>query len=404
MLSPAANPFAPRLSPAELAALPAEQRALAERLGAFALPGHGVAGAWPPLDRAGWAALGAAGLLGVGLPKEAGGGGAGAGGSALLARSLVRAGGAGLLLGVGVQADIAPRWLLLPGRAELATRWLPGLLDGTVVACQADTDPAPDRPVTAVFDGGDVVLNGSKHYVINAASADVAFVGARLGGAAALVLVPLDTPGVTVRAPYDKWGTRAVDSAAIDFAGARVPASHLLSQRGIGQLLRWNRVMARMRFLVAAGAAAFHAMLLERVQVYVKVRPLGGRPLGAWPVNAHALARARADLELMEAGIRQASRAFDGGRAPVSEVAQLKWFCVERATAFAGLCADLEGGAGYMRGTAFALDIHAELRGLRMASGSQTTMLTVANHTLACRAELASAPGEPRPTSEEEHR
>jgi acyl-CoA dehydrogenase len=117
-------------------------------------------------------------------------------------------------------------------------------------------------------------------------------------------------------------------------------------------------------------------------------------------VNEHALARARADQELMEAGLTECFLRLTEGGSTVPEIAELKWFCVERTTELAGLATDLEGGAGYMWDSV-ALRAHAQVRGFRMSGGSQTTMLTVANHSMACRAELdapalAAAPGRRR--------
>jgi alkylation response protein AidB-like acyl-CoA dehydrogenase len=86
----------------------------------------------------------------------------------------------------------------------------------------------------------------------------------------------------------------------------------------------------------------------------------------------------------------------------VPEIAELKWFCVEKATELAVLGTDLEGGAGYMWDSV-ALRAHAQLRGLRMAGGSQTTMLTIANHSMACRAEIADLPAAPTDTGRPAH-
>jgi acyl-CoA dehydrogenase len=163
----------------------------------------------------------------------------------------------------------------------------------------------------------------------------------------------------------------------------------------------WNRVMSRMRFLIAADAYFLHRLLLTHLTGHAERRRLGGRPLGQWPVNAHALARARADQELMTAGLADGYRRLAEGAA-VPEIAELKWFCVEKATELAVLGTDLEGGAGYMWDSV-ALRAHAQLRGLRMAGGSQTTMLTIANHSMACRAELADRPHAPTATGRPAH-
>ncbi|MEV4466781.1 acyl-CoA dehydrogenase [Micromonospora echinofusca] len=347
-----------------------------------------------PLTPRAWRDIAAAGLLGVALPTALGGRGLGLLGSLLLGEAMAPLADAGVLLGMHVHNDVAAYWLA-DAAPELRDRYLPRLLDGTLVACQCDTDPSAEEPTTARREGDEVVVRGSKRYVVNGAIAGLCFVTVRLDDTPALVLVEKDRPGVRVGTVYDKLGTRSVDSARIDFADVRVPAAHVLSRGGVAQLLRWNRVMTRMRYLIAADAYLIQRRLLDHIGRHTTRRRLGGRALSAWPVNAHALAAARADLELMAAGLVDLLDRVDGPAPAVPEVAELKWFCVERASALATLCCDLEGGAGYMWGSPSLRDL-AQLRGLRMAGGSQTTMLTLANHSFACRAELA---GTPRPTA-----
>lgn len=338
-----------------------------------------------------WRDFAAAGFLGVALPTELGGQGLGLLGSVVLAEALSQLGDAGVLLGMHVHNDVAGTWLAGAG-AELRERYLPALLSGTLIACQCDTDPAADQPTTATYEGGDLVIRGRKLFVINGAVAGLCFVRVLLDGAPAIVTVPKDRPGVRVVKVYDKLGTRGVDSAMVEFDGVRVPASAALSRGGVGQLMRWNRVMSRMRFLIAVDAYLIHCRLLADITRHATARQLGGRPLAAWPTNGHALARAAADGALMASGIADVLGRLDAGEPAVPEVAELKWFCVERASQLAALCCDLEGGAGYMWGSPSLRD-HAQLRGLRMAGGSQTTMLTIANHSFACRAELAGTDG-----------
>ncbi|WP_156755628.1 acyl-CoA dehydrogenase family protein [Actinokineospora pegani] len=335
-----------------------------------------------------WRDMAEHGLLGVSLPREHGGQGLGLLGALVLGEAVAGVGDGGLALGLHVQTEIAADWLVSAADPGLRARHLPAVVSGESVACQCDTDPSAAEPTTATTDGDSVVVTGRKKYVVNGANADLCFVSAQLDGAPAIVLVGKDTPGVEVVEVHDKLGTRAIDSATVSFEGARVPRDQVVSRGGVSQLMRWNRVMSRMRFLIAADAWQLHRRLLDHIVGHTGGRELGGRPLAAWPVNAHALARARADQELMAAGVVDGYLRLTEGGSSVPEVAELKWFCVEKATELAALCTDLEGGAGYMWGSA-SLAAHAQARGFRMSGGSQTTMLTIANHSLACRAELA---------------
>jgi len=335
-----------------------------------------------------WRDLAAHGFLGVSLPRDLGGHGLGLLGALILGEALARVGDGGIALGMHVQNEIACDWLVSSGDDTLCDRFLPCLLSGDLVACQCDTNPSAHEPTTAATDGAEIVIRGRKAFVVNGVSADLCFVSVLLDGEQAIVLAEKSTPGVRATEVYNKFGTRSVDSALVEFDQARIPARQVISRRGVSQLMRWNRVMSRMRFLIAADAFYLHRMLLAYIVGYATRRELGGRMLAAWPVNAHTLAKARADQELMEAGITDGYLRLTEGGSTVPEIAELKWFCVEQATELATLCTDLEGGAGYMWDSV-ALRAHAQLRGFRMSGGSQTTMLTIANHSMACRAELA---------------
>ncbi|MFV2196807.1 acyl-CoA dehydrogenase family protein [Nocardiopsis sp. LOL_012] len=335
-----------------------------------------------------WQELAANGFMGLSVPVELGGRGLGLLGALILAEALSRTGDTGIALGTHVQNEIACDWLASADDAGLRERLLPAVLSGERIACQCDTDASAEEPTTAVTDGDSLVINGRKLFVVNGDSADLCFVSVVLDGRPAIVAVEKERRGVGVGHVYDKFGTRSIDSARVEFDSVRVPATHVVSRRGPGRLLHWNRVMSRMRLLIAADAYFLHRRLLTHVIGHTTRRTLGGRRLADWPVNLHALARARTDLELMEAGLVDALRRLADKSSSIPEIAQLKWFCVERATELATLCTDLEGGAGYMWDSV-ALQAHAQVRGLRMSGGSQTTMLTIANHSLACRAELA---------------
>ncbi|WP_460395604.1 acyl-CoA dehydrogenase family protein [Actinophytocola sediminis] len=340
------------------------------------------------IHRHAWRDIAAHGFMGVSQPREHGGHGLGLLGALVLAEAVAQTGDGGIALGMHVQNEIACQWLVSSRNPALRERFLPRLLNGEVVACQCDTDPSPRERATATSDGTDVLVTGTKNFVVNGANADLCFVSVELDGQPAIVLIEKPSPGVRVTHVYDKLGTRGIDSATVEFDRVRVPGDHVLSRRGLSQLMSWNRVMAQMRFLIAVDAFLLHRMLLAHVVEYTTGRELGGRPLVAWPVNQHALARARADQELMEAGIVDGYLRLTEGGSTVPEIAQLKWFCVERATQLATLGTDLEGGHGYMWDSV-SLRAHAQIRGLRMSGGSQTTMLTIANHSLAARAELA---------------
>jgi len=343
------------------------------------------------LTKAQWQELGRLGFVGVSLPRELGGQGLGLLGALILSEAAAQFGDLGISLGLHCQTEITGQWLATAHTEEVRTRYLPEMIAGRLIGCACDTEPAHavnhGMESTAVRDGDELVVNARKLYVVNGANADLCFVTLKLDGEMSTVLVEKDRPGVRVLEVFDKLGTRAIDSAAIDFADVRVPAANLATKRGVRQLMHWNKVMTAARFLMCADACFLHSFLLARILDYGGTRIVEGRPLASWPLHRHALAQAAADQELMRAGLLDGFDQLESQKNAVAEVAALKWLCVDRTARLAARCAEMQGGAGYMWTSEF-LRAQAQILGLKMAGGSLTTMLAIAGQALAYREEL----------------
>ncbi len=346
-----------------------------------------VGGPGGHLQKAHWEELGRCGLLGVSLPRELGGGGLGLLGALILSEAASRLADLGLALGLHCQNEITAQWLATAHRPEVRDRYLPEMIAGRAIGCACDTEPSREARATARRDGGDLVVTGRKLFVVNGANADLCFVTLHLDGEMATVLVEKDRPGVRVVKVYDKLGTRSIDSAMIDFDAVRVPEANLATKRGVRQLMHWNKVMTTARFLMCADACFLHQRLLDGMLAYAGGRIVDGRPLASWPIHRRELARAAADQQLMRAGLAARFQQLEAGRNSVAEVAALKWFAVERTARFAALCAEMNGGAGYMWESEF-LVAQAQILGLKMAGGSLVTMKSIAGQALAYREEL----------------
>lgn len=339
------------------------------------------------LNKMFWEELGRRGLLGVSLAKEVGGQGLGPLGALIINEALSRLDDVGMSLGIHIQNEITAYWLASTEQEHLRHRYLPEMMKGKLVGCTCDTELSGKMESIAVRDGDELIVIGRKAYIVNAYNADLCFVSLKLDGEPATVLVEKNRPGVKIIKIFDKLGTRCIDSVVIDFDHVRVPATNVVSRRGIQQLIHWNMVMTRARFLIAADAYFIHRIALERMLVYGTKRFIGEKPLVHWPINRHALARAKTDAELMRAGIADVYSKFVRKQNPVANAAAVKWFSVDRALAFTGLCAEMEGGAGYMHESKF-LHAYEQVRGLMMAGGTPTTMKVIANGALACQEEI----------------
>jgi alkylation response protein AidB-like acyl-CoA dehydrogenase len=344
-------------------------------------------GAGGHLEKSRWREIGGLGFIGVSLPCDVGGRGLGLLGALVLCEATSQLDDLGIALGLHCQSEITARWLATAHEPAVRDRYLPDMLAGRLIGCACDTEPEPGVSTTAVRDGDELVVRGRKMYVINGANADLCFVTLRLDGERTTVLVEKSRPGVRVAKIFDKLGTRAIDSAMLEFDGVRVPVANASSKRGAAQSMHWNKVMTQARFLMCADACWLHGRLLERIREYASMRIVDGRPLAHWPINRRLLAAAVTDQALMQAGLVARFAALQSNRNAVADVAALKWFCVDRTTRFAAACAELHGGAGYMWDSPFLI-AHAQILGLKMAGGSLTTMKAIAAQALAQRDEV----------------
>src|SRR4029077_17729043 len=123
-------------------------------------------------------------------------------------------------------------------------RYLPEMIAGRLVGCACDTEPGGPMASTATRDGGELVVNARKLYVVNGDNADLCFVTLRLDGEMATVLVEKERPGVRVLEVFDKLGTRAIDSATIEFAPVRAIGRGSSSPRCGCRWPTWRRSVA----------------------------------------------------------------------------------------------------------------------------------------------------------------
>src|SRR6266478_3386888 len=319
-----------------------------------------------------WPRMGELGFLGVEYDEKYGGAGADVLTTAVLCEEMARARCASLAMAVGVHTDMASPHLYWTGSEALKERYLPAICRGEALTAIAVTEPGGGSDVAAIRtratrDGDHYVLNGSKMFITNGATADVFFVAARVetGDTSrrhrgiSVFLLERETPGFTVSRTLAKTGMLASDTAELAFQDARVPAENLLGREGVG-FYEVMRVFQRERLVAGLHAVSMSARALEDTIAYVRERQAFGGPLSEKQTVRHKLA----DLAtLIEAGrwlTYAACQTYAGSDDAVREVSMAKLFTAEMANRVAYDCAQLHGGYGYMREYAierFARDV-----------------------------------------------
>lgn len=267
-----------------------------------------------------WQEAGKLGYLGVNIPEEYGGGGAGIGELSTVLEELSAA-GCPLLMMV-VSPAICGTTIARFGTGEQKQRWLPGLADGSLTMAFAITEPdagsnAHKLTTTARRDGGDWILSGRKVFISGIDVADAVMVVGRTEDARtgklkpALFVVPTDAPGF-------EWQGIDMEMVSPDrqfslfFDEVRLPADALVGSEDAGLLqlftgLNPERVMAS---ALAAGTAR-HA--LDKAVAYVKERSVWSTPIGAHQGLSHPLAQIKIELELARLMMHKAAFLYDSG-------------------------------------------------------------------------------------------
>jgi alkylation response protein AidB-like acyl-CoA dehydrogenase len=335
----------------------AEFRALCrEFLAREAVPHHPEWEKAGLVDREVWRKAGTAGLLGLDVGEEFGGGGQrDFRFNAVLVEEIIRAGCSGL--GFGLHNDVVAPYLTELTTPEQRKRWLPAFCSGETITAIAMSEPGAGSDLagvrtTAVRDGDSYVLNGQKTFITNGELADLVIVVTKTApdeGAHGLSLIVVErgTPGFTRGRRLEKVGLKANDTAELFFDDCRVPADNLLGTENTGfYQLMGNLPRERLGIAVAAVAAA--EVILEQTLEYARTREAFGRPIGKFQHNRFLLAELDTEVTIARTFLNHCLTEFNAGRLTVTDAAKAKWWTTELQNKVADRCVQLHGGYGFM--------------------------------------------------------
>jgi alkylation response protein AidB-like acyl-CoA dehydrogenase len=302
-----------------------------------------------------WQEAGKSGFIGLNLPEEYGGGGAGMYELAIAGEEL-NAAGCGLLMMVvspAINGTIISRF----GTAEQKRRWLPGIASGETIMAFGITEPdagsnSHNITTTARRDGGDWILNGRKIYVSGVDHAQAILIVGRTEDARtgrlkpALFAFPTDTPGFEYKA-IDMDVVMPDKQFLLFMDDVRLPADALVGDEdaALAQLfagLNPERIMA------AAGSVGMGRYALDRAVRYANERNVWGKPIGTHQGLSHPLAKAKVELELAKLMMQKAAALYDSGDdMGAGESANMaKYAAAEAAIACADQAVQTHGGNG----------------------------------------------------------
>ncbi|MFK0288121.1 acyl-CoA dehydrogenase family protein [Streptomyces sp. NPDC090499] len=308
------------------------------------------------VDRAAWAAAGKSGLIGWQFPEEYGGQGIwDFRYNAIMAEEMAATGSVGI--GLGLQNDVIPPYLMHLTTPEQKARWLPGVIAGETICALALSEPAAGSDLkgirtTARRDGDEWVIDGSKTFITNGILADLVVVACKTDPDAghkgiSLLVVERGAEGFERGRKLDKVGMKAQDTAELFFRDVRVPAENLIGQEGRGFYhMMGNLPTERLAIAVAALASAERAF--GCAVEYAKDRTAFGRPIGQFQANRFALADIKARLGVARVYLDGCIMALIEGGLTAEEAAAAKYWTTETGWEVIDRCMQLFGGYGYV--------------------------------------------------------
>ncbi len=271
-----------------------------------------------------WSEAGKLGFIGVNLPEEYGGGGAGMYELSLVMEEMSAHGCALLMMVVSpaINGTIIGKF----GTEEQKKRWIPGIADGSITMAFAITEPDAGSnshriTTTARRDGDDWILSGQKVYISGVDQAQAILVVSRTSQSSpgatseslkpALFVVPTDTPGVSWT-KIDMEIVSPENQFQLFFDEVRLPADALVGAEdaAIAQLfagLNPERIMG------AASAVGMGRFAINKAADYVKTRQVWKTPIGAHQAISHPLAQNYIEIELAKLMMQKAATLYDGG-------------------------------------------------------------------------------------------
>jgi alkylation response protein AidB-like acyl-CoA dehydrogenase len=343
------------------------------------------------VDRSVFAKAGEAGFLGFAVPEEHGGGGTrDFRYNVVLGEEIQAAGLASAGLGLTLHTDICLPYFLDLTNEEQKARWLPGIASGELITAVSMTEPGTGSDLasittTAIRDGDDFVVNGSKTFVTNGINSDVVILAAKTDptqrhAGISLLVLERGMPGFERGRNLDKIGLHAQDTAELFLTDVRVPAANLLGTEGQGfRHLTANLAQERLS-MAATGVAGARAALGWTLE-YCKERSAFGQPIGSFQNTKFRLAELATEVNVGQAFVDQCIVAHNRGELGAEEAAMAKLWCTELQGRAVDLGVQLHGGYGFMQEYPIAR-AYADARITRIYGGTSEIMKEIVGRSL----------------------
>jgi alkylation response protein AidB-like acyl-CoA dehydrogenase len=301
--------------------------------------------------------MGELGLLGIFIPEEYGGSGFGYFEYATALMELGKVCG-GIGLSVAAHNSLCTGHIYYHGSEAQKKKYLPLLASAEWIGAWGLTETgtgsdAGGMNTTAVLEGNEWVLNGSKNFITHGKSGDVAVIIARTGekgdskGMSAFI-VEKGTPGFSAGKKENKMGMRASETCELIFDNCRIPAENLIGEKGKG-FQQAMQILDGGRISIGALALGIAKGAYEAAVKYSKEREQFGKPISQFQAIAFKLADMATQIEAAELLLYQAAYLKNNKKNLTKESAIAKYYASEVAVTVANEAVQIFGGYGYTK-------------------------------------------------------
>jgi alkylation response protein AidB-like acyl-CoA dehydrogenase len=308
------------------------------------------------IERFIWNKMGEMGYFGLFYPEKYGGLDLDFFYTVIFLEEMQKINSGGFAAAMWAHAYLAMTHLNAEGSDELKEKYLTASIAGDKIGCLCITEPFGGSDVagmrtTAVKEGDEYVINGSKTFITNGVYSDYLIVAAKTSPelkakGMSIFLVDRDTPGISAT-KLDKLGWRASDTGEIAFDNVRIPATNLMGEENMG----FNYIMqhfASERLIMGINAHARAEYAIEYTMGYMKDRMAFGKSLDQFQALRHKIADATTRVEICKTFNYVIADRLDRGEYVVKEASMSKLESTKVADEVIYDCLQLLGGYGYI--------------------------------------------------------
>jgi alkylation response protein AidB-like acyl-CoA dehydrogenase len=297
-----------------------------------------------------WKKVGQAGFLCTNVDKKYGGMGGDFLYSTIVCQELTKTCQTGLAM--SLHSDVVVPYIDEYGSEEMKQRFLPGCVSGDIVTAVAMTEPDAGSDLsslktTAVEDGDEIIISGSKTFISNGIHCDAVVVAARDPKidnpyqAMSLYIVEDGTPGFSRGRHLDKMGWHSQDTAELFFNDCRIPKENLLGEKGYGFLMLMGKLQQE-RLVCSMGAIYGARQVINGAVDYFKTtKDASGKPLSKYQAIQFALVEMETEVKIAETFVDKLIADHMEKKDVKTETSMAKFWTTDLANRVTGRCIEM---------------------------------------------------------------